>query len=132
MSPAQPAGRSKRSEKPQWLYEIDDRARTLLADGAWHDYEWLLRKLMPLVPPGSAAHRTDNSRDYIAQRRTRMRSGPDAPVPERKISISYDEKVRSGARSIVRKELERRAFEIVPRGYVRNKRIRLRPKTAGK
>ena len=132
MPPARPAGPSRRSEKPEWLYEIDDQARALLADGAWHDYEWLLRQLMPLVPPGSAAHRTDNSRDYIAQRRTRIRSGPDAPVPDRKIPISYDEKVRSGRRSIVRKELERRAFEIAPRGYVPNKRIRLRSKTAGK
>lgn len=65
------------------------RANELLADGLWRDREWLIRQMMPLVPPGRALRETEKDRVRQSGRgpRTRQRS--------------EDYLIRAGQRSIV-------------------------------
>lgn len=100
------------------------RARHLLADGLWHDYEALLRQLMRMVPPGRAARAAERHRIGQAARRARYRGDvlTGVPAPTR---VNDPDRVRdTGARLIVRKVLSDAHFEVSPSGRSPRKRIR--------
>lgn len=100
------------------------RARHILSDGRWHDYEALLRELMRMVPPGRAARAAERHRVGQAVRRARYRGDvlTRVPAPTR---VNDPDRVRdTGARLIVRKVLSDAHFEVAPSGRSPNKRIR--------
>lgn len=100
------------------------RARHILSDGEWHDYEALLRELMRMVPPGRAARAAERHRVGQAARRARYRGDEltGVPAPTR---VNDPDRVRdTGARLIVRKVLGDAHFEISPPGRSPSKRIR--------
>jgi hypothetical protein len=100
------------------------RAREILADGEWHDYEALLRELMRMVPPGRAARAAERHRVGQAVRRARYRGTTldGVPAPNR---VNDPDRVRdTGARLLVRKVLSDAGFEIAPLGRAPDKKIR--------
>lgn len=82
------------------------RAEELLSDGEWHSYEKTLRAMIKVVPPGIAMRRNE-------QDRVHTNSSHKTPAPaQRKYDRSDDDKIYSGARSIVRDFLNNtRVFE---------------------
>lgn len=100
------------------------RARHILSDGKWHDYEDLLRELMRMVPPGRAARAAERHRIGQASRRARYRGTVLSGVPV-STRVNDPDRVRNtGARLIVRKLLSDAHFELSPLGRAPNKRIR--------
>jgi hypothetical protein len=100
------------------------RARHILADGQWHDYEALLRELMRMVPPGRAARAAEKHRVGQASRRARYRGDVLTSVPP-STRVNDPDRIRdTGARLIVRKVLSDAHFEISPPGRAPNKKIR--------
>lgn len=104
--------------------QIHQRARELLADGQWHDFEQIMRQLMPLVPAGIATR-------VVERGRTKGRA--DVSPPKRVKPMSVDEQIRSGQRGFVRDVLNyARFYEATPskaRGtrLDPDRRIRLTP-----
>jgi hypothetical protein len=100
-------------------------ARELLADGEWHDYQVVVARLATRVPPGRAIRRAESQRRTASRQ---MHGGREA-VPPRKINATVEHQVRIGSRHIAKQVLNRRVFEIDPRGQVpagEIKRVRLR------
>jgi hypothetical protein len=101
-----------------------DRARRLLADGAWHDYEQVIRQLIKIIPPGRAIREAEKLRVAQARKRARYASSPPPEAAPRRSPPDLDRLRETGARSIVRKMLNGAHFEITPPGRGR-RRIRL-------
>jgi len=103
------------------------RARLALAGGRWHDYEALVRALIPLVPPGRAARAAEVTRAGQARRRARARGEPFTVAPPRVRPVDPDRLREFGARVIISKMLRDAGFEVAstPRSGGLRKRIRL-------
>lgn len=104
---------------------ILDRAKELLADGEWHDYEELLSELGKLIPPGMAFRAAERSRRNSLKSR-------GLEVKPRTVEQPYERLVATGRRVILMDKLRPRyGFELdVPAkgGQHRHvgRRIRLR------
>jgi hypothetical protein len=84
----------------------------LLADGEFHDYEVVMRALLPLVPPQLAIRQIEADRA-----RQHYNREPNEPAPPRTVPRETDRAIVIGSRAIVRKTLTDSAhLEIVPRG----------------
>lgn len=93
---------------------IGTKAYELLADGEFHDYEALIRALLPLVPPHMAMRRVEADRT-----RQHYLRDPTEPTPPRRNLIETDRKIAIGARAFVRKVLaDSTHLEISPRGRI--------------
>lgn len=104
--------------------DLDRLARSLLADGAWHDFEQVRSVLATRVPPGIAARQTERTRVMLASRRKGIVQSEVAP---RIHPLPMAEVVLSGARYLARQVLKRRTYEL--RTHPKNVRlqVRLRP-----
>ena len=98
------------------------RAQLVLADGIWHDYESLVRLLVPLVPPGRAARAAQGTRAGQARRRAVARGDLNGSVRP----VDPDRLRETGARVIIRKMLRDAGFEVgtAPVSHGGRKRIR--------
>jgi len=90
------------------------RARLALSGGRWHDYEALVRALIPLVPPGRAARAAEVTRAGQARRRARARGEPFAVARPRARPVDPDRLREFGARVIIAKMLRDAGFEVAP------------------
>lgn len=89
-----------------------DEAVKLLADGEWHDYAEVVRKVATSVPPGVAIRKAE------AMRLARARQHGNYAMPEeRKWQIPESRQIEIGAAMIARAVLaNERLFVIEPRG----------------
>lgn len=78
------------------------KAAELLGDREWHSYEQVIREMSKLVPPGIAIRRNEVDRQHNYLTRT----GRPGTAP--KNYRSDEERIRSGARSIVRDYLNKK------------------------
>lgn len=76
------------------------KALEVLANGEWHDYLPVMRKVAKAVPPGVAYRAMETSRKVSI--RTRLGLGPDDPIPERNRSREMSDAVLSGQRHVAR------------------------------
>lgn len=92
------------------------RARELLGDDRWHDYELIVHELVKVIPPGRAVREAEKLRVAQARKRARYagRSVPDRVVLSRRTPRELDQIRYTGARSIVRKMLNGSDFDIDP------------------
>jgi hypothetical protein len=125
--PVPGTGRRKERKRPEISPSASPeavRAREILADGEWHEYEELMRELVPLVAPGRAWRANEEGRYRQALHRARAK-GEELPwKPPRVRPVDPDRARESGARAIVRKMLNSGYFEIDPPGRAAKKRIR--------
>lgn len=115
---------AERRQPPNASPELE-RARELLADGGWHDYEQVMRELVKVIPPGRAVREADSLRVAQVRKRARYagRTPPDKPARQRHGDL---DRIRTtGARAIIRKMLNGAEFDIDPPGRAERKRIRL-------
>lgn len=99
------------------------RARELLEDGRWHDYETVMRELVRLVTPGRAGRAAEQARLQHLKRRARQTGQQYVALP--RLRPADPDRVReSGARLIVRKMLSSSDFEIGWAGRPPARRIR--------
>lgn len=89
-----------------------DEAVRLLADGEWHDYAEVVRKVATAVPPAVAFRKAE------AMRLARARQHGNYAMPEeRKWQISEERQIEIGGTAIARSVLNNeRLFVIEPRG----------------
>lgn len=87
-------------------------ARQLLADGAWHDYEQVMRQLIKVIPPGRAIREAEKLRVVQARKRARYVGNAVPDAPPRRRPGDLDRMRETGARSIVRKMLNGANFQI--------------------
>lgn len=126
-SPASARGAAAAPESANASPELT-RARELLADGTWHDYETVMRELARLITPGRAGRAAEQARLQHLKRRARQTGQPYVPLP-RLLPADPDRVRESGARLIVRKMLSTADFEIGWSGKPPRRRIRY-PRTA--
>ena len=86
------------------------RARELLVDGQWHDFEETLKELTKKVPPGVALRRAETNR---------LKGGTSQP--ERVEQPGLERLIHIGKRAVAREALRdnsriAQVFEIVPKG----------------
>lgn len=103
-------------------FTIRTRAKELLADGEWHDYEGLLREVAKLVPPG------------IAMRFGEYRRIKGGAPPDRVFPADSAQRIRDGKRAYAHEAMRDKlhSFEIKPpaipgRGPRLKRQIRLNP-----
>ena len=94
-------------------------AADLLTDGEWREYEWMIRELGKLVPPGRAIRRNEQDRSYNSDARERVRP------------LSPERAIQAGRRAIVRDALRVSSYEHEERDGIRFVRmLRVPPRVA--
>lgn len=89
------------------------KAKEVLGDGQWHNYEAAIREIGTVIPPGVALR---------TQERERIKSMTTPRASEqRTVPLDLDRRVESGRRAMVRVLFKHRCFETDKPGHTRNR-----------